>query len=273
MVLGLASALVVAACSILTSLGDLGPTASGTDGSTDTGATLDGTNDAPLDAAASACDGGSIPDLVGYYKLDEGSGLVAHDCSGKGHDGTILRASAGTWTTGIQGGGVRVLSPDGCIDLGDVPDFVMTGGFTVMTWAHVDTFPDIGSSAYLIGKTLNVFDRGWRLHTASIQEFGAAVARPGDAGPLQAGKDGFDAGIWQHVAARFEPNKSVTVYVDGAQIATLTWSSALIEDTAAHLRIGCRGDNSAYLVGVIDEVRIYRRALTPSEIAILSQKP
>lgn len=269
MVLGLASALAVAACSILTSLGDLAPAASGTDGSTDTAAP----SDAPSDAAVSACDGGSIPDLVGYYKLDEGSGLVVHDCSGKGHDGTILRTSANTWTTGIQGGGIRVLSPDGCIDLGADPDFVMTGGFTVMTWAHVDTFPDPGSSAYLVGKTLNVFDRGWRLHTASIQEFGAAVARPGDAGPLQAGRDGFDAGVWQHVAARFEPTKSVTVYVDGAQISTLTWSSTLIEDTAANLRIGCRGDNAGYLAGVIDEVRIYRRALTPSEIAILSQKP
>lgn len=264
----------LAACSILTNLDDLRrgdgdggvtpdgalPDAPGTDGSADGG------------DAAPTCSPGNVPNLIGYYNFDERSGSVAHDCSGKGHDGTVLRVGPSTWGSGIKGGGLRVLAPDGCVDLGAVPDFEMKSGFTVMAWTDAYSFPPSFQQA-IIGKTSDLNAAGWRTYAGYVQEIGSGAARAGDAGPLYVGIEPVDAGVWRHVATVFDVGAKLTIYVDGVNVAEKTWSTPLIEDKATNVRIGCRGDNAGFFDGTIDEVRIYSRALTPTEIAILSAKP
>lgn len=43
----------------------------------------------------------ALGDLVGYWKLDEGSGTKAADSSGKGNNGTLMNKP--TWIPGVQG--------------------------------------------------------------------------------------------------------------------------------------------------------------------------
>ncbi|MBS2017099.1 MAG: LamG domain-containing protein [Deltaproteobacteria bacterium] len=223
------------------------------------------------DASGGGCNPGTVPDLVGYYAFEEGAGTTAHDCSGNGRDGTILRVATDTWTTGLYGKALRVKSPDGCVDLGKVDAFDFKGGFTVMAWANTTTFPSSTSDA-IVGKSSDLGVAGWRMYAGFVQEYGAGVFVPGS-GALFVGKEPLPPATWTHLATRFTPNGNLAFFVDGVNVAEKTWSSALVEDPTTNVRIGCRGDGAGFFDGIIDEVRLYARALTPTEIAILSRKP
>ena len=74
-------------------------------------------------------------------------------------------------------------------------------------------------------------------------------------------------GAWQHVAATMSGGIG-TVYVNGAQV----WSHAqgyTPQATGNTLRIRVDYQHS-FFDGSIDDVRIYTRALTPTEIAALA---
>lgn len=274
--------LALAACSVLTDLDPLKDGAQTDGGSSNDalapgsdGATRDGTAafDAAPDAASSNCALGKVTDLVGYYTFEEGSGSVIHDCSGKNHDGTILKVGTGTWTQGIRGGGLRVASPDGCAELPVTPDFVMgSTGLTVMAWAFTVTYPTSTSNA-IVGKNSDLNVAGWRMYAGFVQELGAGVARPLDAGPLFVGKEPLPSGVWNHLATVMLPGGALTFYIDGVNVAQKSWPSAFTEDMNANVRIGCRSDNTGFYDGIVDEVRIYNRALSPTEVALASAKP
>lgn len=265
----LVALLAAAACSIMTNLDDL-RRGEGDGGSLPDAPVGDGSSVKDGgDGAAPACNPGTVPNLIGYYNFDEGAGDVVHDCSGKGHDGTILRVGGSTWGTGIKGGGLRVLAPDGCVDLGAVADFEMKSGFTVMAWADALSFPASFQQA-IVGKTSDLNAGGWRNYAGFVQEIGSGVARAGDAGPLYVGIEPVDAGVWRHIATVYDMGAKLTIYVDGVNVAEKAWTTPLIDDKTTNVRIGCRGDNAGFFDGTIDEVRIYNRALTPSEVAKLS---
>ena len=55
--------------------------------------------------------GNASAGLVGYWRLDEGSGTIAYDSSGNGHDGELIGNPE--WVTGYFGGGLEFAgSPD-----------------------------------------------------------------------------------------------------------------------------------------------------------------
>lgn len=259
------------ACSVVTTLDGLRGAASDA-GTNDASAGVDGAVDAAPDAPP-PCNPGTAPDLVGYYTFDEGIGTILLDCSGKGHDGTVLRVGPSTWATGVKGGGLRVVAPDGCAELPASPDFEMKSGLTAMAWVFVNAYPATPTLLGIVGKSADLLVSGWRVYSAVVEELGTAVARPGDAGLLYASIDPIAAKAWHHIAARYESGKSEMFYVDGVEVSNRGWATPLIEDKAANVRIGCRSDNGGFFDGTIDEVRIYARALTPTEIAILSAKP
>jgi hypothetical protein len=77
-------------------------------------------------------------------------------------------------------------------------------------------------------------------------------------------------GVWYHVAATYDGNQSV-LYVNGVAEGTATPGFALDYDTTP-LYIGTSGTWAPYLGmfgGIIDEVSIYNRALSPNEIAAI----
>jgi hypothetical protein len=68
---------------------------------------------------------------------------------------------------------------------------------------------------------------------------------------------------WTHVAATYD-GATLRLYINGAQVSSQPHSGAIVTSTGA-LRIG--GDSAGeYFQGLLDEIRIYNRALSPSEI-------
>ena len=76
-------------------------------------------------------------------------------------------------------------------------------------------------------------------------------------------------GVWSHIAVTYD-NTAIRLYVNGALRSTFTTTGAISASTAP-LQIG--GNNvfslpgTEFFAGLIDEVRVYNRALSATEIA------
>ena len=69
---------------------------------------------------------------------------------------------------------------------------------------------------------------------------------------------------WSHVAVTYN-GTTFTLYRNGAVVATSA-TSGMIQTTATPLRIGGNVPYGEYFQGRIDDVRVYNRALSATEI-------
>ena len=72
------------------------------------------------------------------------------------------------------------------------------------------------------------------------------------------------AGVWTHLAVTYD-GTTLRMFVNGVQVRTQSAPGATITSGGA-LRIGGNAFWGEYFKGLIDEVRIYNRALPVSEI-------
>lgn len=265
---------VMTGCSLVVDTAGLsgGVGSPGDAGIVDAGARAEG-GEAGADAGGGGCTPPNEPDLVGYYPLDESAGSTARDCSGKGHDGKVVSTpGSGAWTTGKRGGAFAGDGSSGCIDLGAPADFALEDvAFTVAAWVYVNVFTNkMFDARYLIGRARDVNVAGWRL-AADLNAVFAFSAVPNGTRINVESPMNQPTRAWRHVATTFEPGGQTRLYVDAAVVAQRASGGALSPAVDVTLRIGCRGDDNLYLDGRIDEVRIYRRALTLPEIQALAK--
>ena len=236
---------------------------------------------APLDAAdvvtppADASDGGGCPPnadptLLAYYRMDEASGNIVHDCSGNGFDGLLLtQPDGGSWTQGHSGNAIHVDGTAGCVEVGSPSKLVLSQAVTTTAWVRVDQYVSLG---YIVGKTRDASYFGWRIagDTPAVITWDVPYGDLDAGGGPGASVGSQPTSTWMHVAGTFAANDTIALYVNGVLQSSSSVSSAILDDSQATVRIGCRADNSLFFVGLIDEVRIYGRALSASEIANLA---
>jgi len=78
-----------------------------------------------------------------------------------------------------------------------------------------------------------------------------------------------DDNKWHHIVGVFDRDSYIKIYVDGACHGTWEGDSSADMQTTREVRIGddyLAPEEARYLDGIIDEVRIYNRALTEEEI-------
>ena len=78
------------------------------------------------------------------------------------------------------------------------------------------------------------------------------------------GTGALTANSWAHLAATYD-GTTMRVYVTGAQVASRAQTGNIATSTDP-LQIGGDSAFGQYFAGTIDEVRIYNRALSPTEI-------
>lgn len=97
-------------------------------------------------------------------------------------------------------------------------------------------------------------------------------------------KDTFDSkqalkpNTWYHLAVTFDGTQPKPqrgkIYINGELDVAGQGSKTEIPDGASSLYLGClKANQTSYLHGLLDEVRIYRRALSESEIQALFRNP
>ena len=79
---------------------------------------------------------------------------------------------------------------------------------------------------------------------------------------------------WHHVAAvYYSADKGMTLYLDGEQAAVLETPIVMGATFPWRVRVGADSENQNRLAGMVDEVRVYDRAISASEVAFLFASP
>jgi hypothetical protein len=230
----------------------------------------DGTFVADADAAVDArsttpppgCSN-SVSGLLGYWKMDEGSGTSVGDCTGNGLNGTLTN---GTWTTGRFDGAIQ-LAGGGFVLLQNPNKLKLTGAITVAAWINI---ADFNGNGRILSKGGGGTDRGWELNVegSGIGRFAIATS---DVAQLDVATPVLPKNQWLHLAGTYAPNDALKIYLDGSMVGGPVGAPGSMRDSTADPAIGDRDDRCCGWKGGLDEVRVYTRALTAAEIAALAR--
>ena len=172
-----------------------------------------------------------------------------------------------------------VPAPSGLV-VWDRDDLNPTAAMTVTAWVNAANWPAQPGGASIVAKDAaagawypttppNV---GYTLRGGGSGQVAFAVAV---GGRLQQAVSTatVPAGSWHHLAGTFD-GQHIAVYIDGALVATTAASGAISPSAGTNVMVAADPiDPQAKFSGVIDEVRIYDRALAAGEVAALWAAP
>jgi hypothetical protein len=205
---------------------------------------------------------------VGWYKLDD-SGTTATDSATNPQNGTLLPGGGeGTWTTGQVDGALTFNGTTQYVSIPATAKLDFTGDFSLAAWV-TRSAPTAGNDCLLARTDGNSTD----------YEFCLMDSDGADTGKLRLYVDvpatttlfstsGVTDTLPHHVAVT-RLGSTVTFYVDGQPVGTGTLSGAL-QDANVTTLLGSNSNPASLLGGTLDEVLLYNRALTQSEITALA---
>ena len=201
------------------------------------------------------------PNQVAAFSFSEGSGTTTIDNSGSGHNGTLVNGP--TWTAGKYGNG---LSFDGTNDYVSVANpagvNLGTSDFTIAAWVKRQV---TGVEDNILSKTASgAWVSGGKEFFISGSDNTLAFGSYG-VGEVHSTGTITNDGLWHYVTVSFvDSSGTVRLYIDGVLSGTGTLN--LPADDGSHaIRIGSNPAGSL-MHGALDELRIFNRALSPSEI-------
>ena len=209
--------------------------------------------------------------LVAAYGFDEGTGNTVQDQSGNNLTGTIVGA---TWTTaGMYGNALSFNGTSSYVDLGSPSAFQLTGSMTIEAWVKAAANP--ADDGQIVSKSNGA---GWQLKTSpdtGPHTFGISVSVNSTTKAQRYSTAVPALNTWYHIAGVYDAAAlTLSTYVNGVlDNGTLrgTVPASQLNQTA-NVNIG-RRTGGFYFNGVIDEVRIYNRALSQAEIQIDMMTP
>ena len=201
------------------------------------------------------------PGLVAAYSFDEGAGAVAGDSSGNGNNGALINGA--NWSTTAKfGAAANFDGTNDRIDVLDSNSLDLTSGMTLEAWVRPTS-----SSSYrtVVLKEVSA-ELGYALYAAD-SDHGARPSgwvRIANVSRYSDGTASLPLNVYSHIAVTYN-GSALVFYVNGVATRT-TAISGNIQTSNMPLRIGGNSIWGEYFRGQIDEVRIYNRALTQSEI-------
>ncbi len=206
--------------------------------------------------------------LVGHWKLDDGSGTTAVDSSGKGHNGTLTGGS--TWVTGVVGGALQ-FAASRYVDCGAAAAEV-TGDFTLATWVKLDAgtaghYHGIGGKLLQSGG--NYFGFGLVRHTGNAFRLWVGDGTDDLAKSAVSSDTPYIDSEWHHVVG-VRAGRTNRLYIDGVQQTATSVTGFVPSTDFFHLGRQYSHLDDRYLRGAMDDVRVYDRALSAEEIAGLA---
>lgn len=187
---------------------------------------------------------------VAYWKFDEGSGTTAADSWGS-NPGTLYGP---TWTTSGKYGNALVF--DGTNDYVNVAKSDIATPWTAGMW--VKRTDSTATCVCLMSSTSHALKlEQWNnTNKVGYTKFGVADYTFNYTAPV---------GTWVHLTF-VGTSSGVSLYVNGTFQESLTGVIS-----CPMTRIGSKCDGTEFVKGTLDEIKIYNRALSASEIAALAQ--
>ena len=198
---------------------------------------------------------------VAAYGFNEGSGTTVANASGNGNTGAISGATR--TASGRFGGALTFDGVDDWVTVADANSLDLSTAMTLEAWVNPEA---------LAGWQTAIFKEqaGWHVYALYADtdpldgpsgEITTATAYFDNRGPTKV-----PVNIWSHLAATYD-GSVLRLYVDGVEVKSRAVSGAIIVASSGPLRFGGNSVWGEWFKGRIDEVRIYDRALTASEIA------
>jgi hypothetical protein len=216
---------------------------------------------------------------VGMWRFNEGVGNVAKDSSEYTNHGTLMNGTS--WTTGVAGTAAHFDGFDDYVRLPDDPELNPTQEVTVEAWVRWTIDPAAG-----IGWA-NIFNKGGD-RSYELQHNGDNGVTRNDAFEFAVNSTTNRTyvfsnttpaqGVWFHVVGVYSSiDEELAIYINGTK-ENSTYLNGTINLTVRDPTIGCRNRASTrdrHFQGDIDEVVVYNRRLTDSEIMdrYLENKP
>jgi len=194
------------------------------------------------------------PNLVAWWKLDEGTGNIALDWSGYGNHGQLIGGPQ--WISGYDGGALEFDGGDDYVNISSPSGFpIGTSPRSMCGWGRTDSVAG-----------------GWRW-IAAYGSAGTSLAMfigingedlyGGGYGDDVLQADFWQIDVWHHICLTYD-GTTARLYADGVMVTSeaKNWNLTL---SRAH--IGRQvNDVAEFWDGAIDDVRIYNKALTRDEI-------
>lgn len=212
--------------------------------------------------------------MVAWYRAENNT----NDSQGTNH-GTL------NGNTGFAAGRVgQAFTFDGDGDLVTVPDTPSlnpTGQITLQAWVYptadsggsdvvsvIATKETTSSSQFEIARrNTNACSNGTGIPSGNFAFYLDGITLPNQCSGWVDGGAFLPLNVWSHVALTYN-GEEVEAYVNGANTRTIFTGSTLVTGTGL-LRIGGRIDGRGFWAGLIDELSLYNRALTGTEISAI----
>ncbi len=219
--------------------------------------------------------------LVGYWTFDgantNSTANTTADVSGNGNTGTLVNMS--TTTSPVMGRFGQAMSFNGTNQNVSIPysSLLKPSDITLSAWFYFPSGNATGPTQTIMGSWFSG-TWGWELNLggSSSDLMGALkihITSDGDGVSTSNGSHVFSTGTWQLITATYDSATGVEkVYANGTLAVTRTITAASLLKNTAPLEIGATYDNGAvkrFFAGSIDEVRMYNRALSASEVKTL----
>lgn len=231
--------------------------------------------------------------LIGYWKLDETTGTTAADSSSSAITGTYVGTPAVVTSTAQLPPPFGGISNTACLDFNNaasgqcinlganLPLLNNVTGATLAYWVNARTIVvGTGLSIAVGGGTPPFGTSRSSLELAATNRI-QGLARGADADPSkfrQTPDNAISLSTWVHVATTVDyPTGNIKVYVNGVEVTTgiTDMGGPIVSPTAATNSTNAAiaasdGANGAFMDGLMDDVRVYSRVLTPAEIFALA---
>jgi fibronectin type 3 domain-containing protein len=207
---------------------------------------------------------------VAYWNFDEGAGTTANDSSGSNNHGTLVNGPV--WVAGQVGS--SALDFDGANDYIDAGTFDMAGSeISIALWMNSDNLSSCNttySDCRLVSKATGTSeqDHYWMVSTfksGSNTTLRFRLKAGGTTKTLVAPAGNLLNNQWYHVTATYD-GSDMKLYQDGVEVGSTGKSGSLSTNSGVPVNVARNPGGYGYFDGTLDDVRIYDRALSESEI-------
>jgi hypothetical protein len=217
----------------------------------------------------------SDPDLVLAFGMNEGTGTTTADASGNGNTGTL---NGPTWTTGKYGTALRF---DGVNDRVEVGTFSVSGSaLTVLAWVRSENLANCPGNhdCRILSRANGSAEQDHDVMLSTIVSGGVTRLRfrlktAGNTATLIASSGNLEANTWFHAAAVYD-GVQMRLYLDGMLVGSQAHTGLLTVSSGKQTWVGANAPGAEMpWQGQIDEVQVYRRALSQSELQTAMTMP
>ena len=210
--------------------------------------------------------------IVGWWPLNEGTSTIAHDISGYGYDGVL---NGSTWTNGKKGKALNFNGSDSRVTVTSTA-LNKSGSIAISAWIKL---PSTSSNNVITirGNTSQVVPWAWFYYMGSTNTL--ALWNANGNGASVSNVISVEDSRWHHVMVSAGSGETIRFYVDGVDVTPVSGNNTYLDPATSvailgtyPFEIGARTHTTGILedfVGDIDDVRVYNRTITSTEVLAL----